>query len=62
MEHLSDKNKKIIRNMGSEMENAIINIFQLAEIEDRYTEKEIIMDACAAICELLNLAEDRYLY
>ena len=53
MNHLTNSEKKLIRSYGTDIENAIINIFQLAEIEDRYTEKEIISDACGAIKVLL---------
>lgn len=60
MEHLSDKNKQMLRKMGTETENAVLNIFQLAEIEDRFTEKEVIMEACAVIINLLDELEDHY--
>ena len=60
MEHLSGKNKLMLRKMGTEIENAVLTIFQLAEIEDRFTEKEVIMEGCAVIKALLDELEDHY--
>ena len=60
MEHLSDKNKIMLGKMGHETENRVLNLFQLAEIEDRYTEKEVIMEGCAVIKTLLDELENHY--
>ena len=60
MEHLSDKNKIMLRKMGRETENKVLNLFQLAEIEDRFTEKEVIMEGCAVIKALLDELENHY--
>lgn len=54
MTKLTTNEIKLIKSYGKDIENATINIFELAEIEDRYTEKEIICDACAVIKILLN--------
>ena len=60
MEHLSENNKIMLRKMGHETENRVLNLFQLAEIEDRYTEKEVIMEGCAVIKALLDKLDNHY--
>ena len=60
MEHLSDNNKIMLRKMGHETENRVLNLFQLAEIEDRYTEKEVIMEGCAVMKALLDELDNHY--
>lgn len=52
MEELSQEDIKILRRL--EILNETLNLFHLANIEDRYTEKDVICNGCVAIKELLR--------
>lgn len=51
--HFTEAEDSVLNAHNIETKNAIINIFELADIEDRFTEKSIITDACIAIKDLL---------
>lgn len=52
--HFTDVEERVLNSFEKQTKKDIINLFELAEIEDRYTEKDIMINACVAIKELLN--------
>lgn len=52
--HFTDQEMSVLEAHDIETKNAMINLFELAEIEDRYTEKSMIIDACVAIKDLIS--------
>ena len=55
IEQILNKNEmNALNSLEIDEQNAIRNLFNLAEIEDRFTEKEIIIDGCRTIKTLLR--------